>query len=127
MNKSEINFQPEGLNRTKSNIFALLIIQVMFLLILNNKNSFAESSVENNPKNDSQYKIGSAFKKAEEYYNREEYAEAAEAYIRVANEYPHNEYLVHALFNGAICYENLKRYKSAMNVFERIYISFSPF
>ena len=122
MNKSEINFQPEGLNRTKSNIFALLIIQVMFLLILNNKNSFAESSVENNPKDDSQYKIGSAFKKAEEYYNREEYAEAAEAYIRVANEYPHNEYLVHALFNGAICYENLKRYKSAMNVFERIYI-----
>ena len=66
-------------------------------------------------------KVGALFRSAEELFQKEEYAKAAESYVQLVNENPQNKYADRALNNAAVAYEQLGRFESAMKLYERIY------
>ncbi len=66
-------------------------------------------------------KVGALFRSAEELFQEEQYAKAAEAYVALVNENPQNKYADRALNNAAVAYEQLGKFESAMKLYERIY------
>jgi TolA-binding protein len=65
-------------------------------------------------------KLGALFKSADEFMDAGDFEKAAEAYIKVVNANPKNEYADDALNNAAVAYEKVKRYESAMKLYGRV-------
>ena len=66
------------------------------------------------------FKLGGRFKLAESLMAEAKFAEAAAKYIELVDESPQHEFADKALNNAAICQENLKRFDSALKLYERI-------
>ena len=61
------------------------------------------------------------FKTAEQLFSNEKYEKAAAEYVKLVNQAPDHENAPRALNNAAVAYENIKKYESAMKLYERVY------
>ena len=67
------------------------------------------------------FKLAGRFKLADELMADGEYDEAAKKYIQLVDEEPKHEFADKALNNAAVCYENSRRFDSALKLYERIF------
>lgn len=66
------------------------------------------------------FKLAGRFKLADELFQMAKYEEAAQKYIDLVAEEPKHEYADKALNNAAVCYENTRRFDTALKTYERI-------
>ncbi|MFB6375085.1 MAG: tetratricopeptide repeat protein, partial [Bradymonadaceae bacterium] len=66
-------------------------------------------------------RLGAKFKAAEDLFNQEKYEKAAKKYIELVNEAPDHKNAPRALNNAAVAYEEIKKYASAMKLYERVF------
>jgi len=72
-------------------------------------------------KNLTKYKLAGRFKTAEDLMQKGDYEGAAKKYIALVDEAPKHEFADKALNNAAVCYENQRRFDSALRIYERIF------
>jgi tetratricopeptide (TPR) repeat protein len=65
------------------------------------------------------------FERANRLFKAGKFAEAALEYEKVVNDNPNYENIHLALYNAGIAYENIKRYESAMRLYNRIYTEYN--
>lgn len=67
------------------------------------------------------FKLAGRFKLADQLFQLGQYEEAAQKYILLVDEEPKHEFADKALNNAAVCYENTRRFDSALKLYERIF------
>ncbi len=88
---------------------------------------FARLSAETiDPKSDLakdlvKFKLAGRFKLADELMSKGDYEAAAKKYIALVDEAPKHEFADKALNNAAVCFENSRRFDSALRLYERIF------
>lgn len=67
------------------------------------------------------FKLAGRFKLADELMSKGDYEAAAKKYIALVDEAPKHEFADKALNNAAVCFENARRFDSALRLYERIF------
>ncbi|MBK7863180.1 MAG: tetratricopeptide repeat protein [Archangiaceae bacterium] len=67
------------------------------------------------------FKLAGRFKLADELMAKGDYENAAKKYIALVDEAPKHEFADKALNNAAVCFENSRRFDSALRLYERIF------
>jgi len=67
------------------------------------------------------FKLAGRFKLADELMSKGDYEQAAKKYIALVDEAPKHEFADKALNNAAVCFENSRRFDSALRLYERIF------
>jgi TolA-binding protein len=67
------------------------------------------------------FKLAGRFKLADELMGKGDYENAAKKYIALVDEAPKHEFADKALNNAAVCFENARRFDSALRLYERIF------
>lgn len=66
------------------------------------------------------FKIGALFKKAEKFYEKKDFKNAAKEYVRLITENPNNRFIDQALFNAARSYEKIRHWDEANRMYRKM-------
>ncbi len=68
-----------------------------------------------------EFKLGGRFNRAMQLMDEDEHEDAAGLFLALVSEAPDHRFAATALFNAALCNEELMRYESALGLYERVF------